>query len=164
MASTYSLSPDTFTRDFASISKLILEEWPELSAEELSQTEGEVDEVVRFVAERTDHSRTLVRAHLAEIQHVQGAETGSVEQLLSRVEGRLEQLSGTLREELVPQVKDRAEQLRGDAVAQAERAKERAAEAREAVEEKARENILTSLLIALGFGFLMGLLLGNRGR
>ncbi|MCB9741307.1 MAG: DUF883 family protein [Alphaproteobacteria bacterium] len=170
------LSPESFTRDFSSLSPFILEEWPDLDADTLAKTEGDPDEVVRYVAEATDHSRTLVRKHLAEIQKVHGEAGGiGVAQVLSRMEARLEALSGTIKDDMVPRARERAEQLRDEATERAERLREEAAEraaiakeqataAKEAVEEKARENILTSLLIALGFGFLLGLLMGTRGR
>ena len=61
MPATYTLSAADFSRDFDALKGLILSEWPDIEAGALDATDGEVDEVVRVVAEQTDHSRTLVR-------------------------------------------------------------------------------------------------------
>ncbi|MCB9765701.1 MAG: hypothetical protein H6739_38360 [Alphaproteobacteria bacterium] len=162
MPATYTLSAADFSRDFDALKGLILSEWPDIEAGALDATDGEVDEVVRVVAEQTDHSRTLVRDQLAELQHIHNKSNNGpsvqIERMLNRLETRVNELSGQVKDELVPQARKRAVELRDEA-------RERAMAAKDQVEEKVHENLLVSLLIAVGFGFIIGLLLGgSRGR
>ena len=175
MAADMQLAPEELTSNFEGIQALILEEWPQVDAERLAATKGDAGELVRVLAEQTDHSKLLIRAQLGELQHVwRGRQTdsggvGGVDRMLQRVETRLNELTGHVKGDLVPEAQRRASEFKDHAQQRAtevrDQARERATVAARAAEEKVHENLLVSLLIAVGFGFVLGLLAGtSRGR
>lgn len=136
------IDDDSFRDAFARMQSLIVEEWPDIEERELGQTEGDLGQVVELVAGKTKHTKTLVRRQLAELHQV-AAEGGDdsnalsqVKKAIKRLETRTAEITSHVREELLP-------------TAQA----------------KVRENMLLSLFVALGLGFLLGFVLrGGRGR
>lgn len=159
--STSITSPD----QFLALVPLMMEEWPQLSQDDLLATDGDLDQVITYVADQTDHTHTLVRRHLNELASLveraeaaapqasppapnqavtvppdpsPAAETdddapSSIDQLLSDLESRTDQLMQDFKAEMLPEL-----------------------------EKKARSNLGMSLLISLGLGVILGLLLGGR--
>lgn len=138
---------------------LVLEEWPGLDPAALDAAldaaQGGSDALVALLAEHSGHTRALARRKLAELEQLvaepaaPGAPLGD---LRRRAEGALSQL-----EERARKLRAQVEQ---DVVPQAE------AKFKEA-EDHIKQNLLVSLLVAMGFGLLVGLILGGslgRGR
>ena len=144
-----------FAHHFKAMVPLILSEWPQLLEENLLATEGDLDLAVAYISGETEHTQTLTRHHLDELATLakssdrraptsNGAaalapdrdddpEPSTVDQLLSDLETRTEHLIDEFKAEMLPEL-----------------------------EKKARSNLGTSLLIALGLGFILGLLLGGK--
>lgn len=138
---------------------LVLEEWPGLDAQALEGALGDRDSLVELVAEHSGRTRTLARRQIAELESLsaeapaEGSAASSLpsdlrnraETALRTIEERARRLSAQVREDVVP------------------RAEEKVKEA----ENKIKENLLVSLLVAMGFGLLVGLIVGGsmgRGR
>lgn len=126
---------------------LMLEEWPQLSSEALENIVDDPEATVIYIATHTEHTRTLVRRHLEELASLRSPETeaevtqvdpakplpSTIDQLLGELEDRTDQLIQDFKAEMLPEL-----------------------------EKKARRNLGTSLLMALGFGVIVGLLLGGK--
>lgn len=145
-----------FASAFATLSPALLAEWGEVDAEALAATDGDLDRVVALIAERTSRTKALVRRQIEEIFRVvsepvtsgaarprgRGPERAAgqpgVDQLLAELEKRTAQI---MRE------------LRGSGVLDNTR-------------DRVRDNIFFSLLVAIGFGFIVGVLFNgsNRGK
>ncbi|WP_448571698.1 hypothetical protein [Trichothermofontia sp.] len=149
------LSTTEFKEHFSSLVPLILEEWPAVVRESLEATSGNLEQVVDQIAAQTDRTRTLIRRQLAELYTLAQAEAtqlkAGAERIASESKSRLDiaQL-----EPLLHKLEERTEKL----FAQFEK------DVLPEVTEKAKQNLGTSLLTALGIGFLLGLLLGGWGR
>lgn len=61
------LNKRKFKQNFTALTPLILQEWLQLEPDELLATKGEVEQVVDYVAEQTERTRTLIRRQLAEL-------------------------------------------------------------------------------------------------
>lgn len=162
------LSDDSFKDNLNELIPLIEAEWPSMDTEVIRAAEGDVDAVVDYIAAQTEHTRTLVRRQLAELNSLairdritkeaqvkpatNGSSTNSInstsngtngsglsseiDQILQVLERHTEDLVGQFKKDVLPEVSDRA-----------------------------RSNIGTSLLTALGIGFLLGIIIGGgRGR
>jgi len=137
-ASTSS-APDT---NFQRLARLVGEEWPAVDATALSETNGDEEKLVELVAKTTGHTRALVRAQVAELRR------------LSRGERLRSWLADLDADDLVRRASSRAKELARDLEGQA-------------VEEASRrikQNPLTSLLLALGLGLLLGIFIGGSRR
>jgi len=153
-----SLSPDTFKASFEAIAPLILEEWPTVPPDNLMATEGELDPVVDCIATATDRTRALVRQQLRELYHLAVVEPvkpgrsplserlfpltdsplteSDLKKTIALLEERTEELLAQFKKDVLPELN-----------------------------EKVRNNVGSSLLTALGIGFVLGLLFGgSRGR
>ena len=155
-------SAEQFKAKFEALQPVILDEWSHLQSEALAATGGQVEQVIDYIAAQTDRTRTLIRQQLAELyglveadeQNGQGKAPDSgtqsresqshasafpqlerVENLLGLLESRTENLLKQVERDVMPQLN-----------------------------EKAKENVGTSLLTALGIGFILGLLVGGSGR
>ncbi|MEL6346457.1 MAG: hypothetical protein AAFV53_25325 [Myxococcota bacterium] len=149
-----------FVTAFAdSVQPLILKEWPDLSADALSQTGGDPEKVVDAIAAQTDHSRALIRKHLVEIAQVAGVGATGLETRLLELIRQLEQTAG---------LQERAERTREAVRELGEQGKHVIEEVRQVVpqaEEKMKDNVWTVVLAALGLGMLVGLVVGlTRGK
>jgi ElaB/YqjD/DUF883 family membrane-anchored ribosome-binding protein len=134
---SHEIDPKTLARDFERLLPTLEQEWPEVPADELAATAGELEAVVDLVAGTTGHSKTLIRRQLFELHGL--LETGNpvldrMEELLGRLEGRARELAD---HELV----DRG---------------------RELAEQRVKDNPLQSVLWALVAGLILGLFLGGR--
>ena len=151
-------SAESFQENFSSVIPLILEEWPQVKQDALVATNGELEPVVEQIATLTEHTHTMIRRHLRELYNIavpvtlssssrsrqfQDSSSPSSDQPLSDID-RVLQLLEKRTDELVVEFKK---------------------EVLPELSEKARSNIGTSLLTALGIGFILGLLFGGgRGR
>lgn len=165
------LSDDSFKNNLNELIPLIEAEWPGMDTELIRAAEGDLNAVVDYIATQTEHTRTLVRRQLAELNglairdriaqeaQVKPMSNGSsassstsgtngtngtngsglsseIDQILQVLERHTEDLVGQFKKDVLPEVSDRA-----------------------------RSNIGTSLLTALGIGFLLGIIIGGgRGR
>ena len=144
------LSPEQFQANFASLTPLILKEWSQISSDKLKSTNGELELVIELIVNQTEHTRTLIRSQLAELLYlfqkkpndsfhnsVNTNNSPSVdwEQNLNILEQRIEKLVSQLKQEILPEIGT-----------------------------KARENMGTSLLTAIGLGFILGLIFGGSSR
>jgi hypothetical protein len=145
-----------FSTAFSTLQPALLAEWAELDADALAATEGDLDRVVALVAERTTRTKALVRRQLEEIfrvvsepapssgarPHSRGTERRAprgeqpgVDQLLAELEKRTAQIMRELRGGILDNTRDRV-----------------------------RDNIFFSLLVAIGFGFIVGVLFNGSSR
>jgi hypothetical protein len=150
------LSKSDFASAFADLQPAILAEWPQLDAATLAATQGDLERAVGLIAEQTAHTKALVRRQLEELHrvvcapppprprpasprrdrvHEDGSVTESVDAMLHDLEQRAAHLLRDLRGGML-------NDARG----------------------KVRENVLFSLVIALGFGFIVGVLFTGWGR
>jgi ElaB/YqjD/DUF883 family membrane-anchored ribosome-binding protein len=153
------LSNKAFQENFSQLTPLILEEWGQLDRSSLESTHGNFEQVIEQIATETEHTRTLIRRQLNELYRIvlqdqtqsDRSESGrspqsnssahssaasDIDQVLKQLEERTDELVAQFKKEVLPQLSDRA-----------------------------RNNIGTSLLAALGMGFILGLLFGGtRGR
>lgn len=126
----------SFGQDFERVTALIREEWPAVDKAALEATNGDFDGVLALVATTTEHTRALVRRQLEELRREahQPNDSGFLpsewNDILRRVQGRA---GGVARD------------LKSHALEEATL--------------QVRRNPLTSLLVALGLGFLLGLAL-----
>lgn len=162
-----SLAPELFRQQFVAIAPLILSEWSGLDAEQLSQTNGDLEQVVDLVATHTERTRTLIRRQLRELYQlavIDAAEpptanapaadplTGAVPRLSKLV---TETLADADVKATIARLEERTEKLL-DQFKQ---------EVMPELNDKVQKNVGGSLLTALGIGFVLGLLLGGgRGR
>lgn len=132
--------PDTV--NLGAIRALLREEWPVLDDEALDATGGDREQLVALIAERTEHSRALVRRQLAELEQLSTksrAARAGLEQLerleaaVRKLEGEASEVVNRVKKELVPQA-----------------------------ESRVKENLLSSLLGALLVGLVLGLIMGGR--
>jgi hypothetical protein len=154
MSSNGSDFPDypTFQQTFSQLVPLILDEWPQLTRDRLLATEGDLEQVVHYISSQTEHTQTLVRRHIDELATLLRGKTFEDGSLPTTHEpGRGEMVSSKI-DELITDLEVRTEQLM----------KEFKAEVLPELERKARSNLGTSLLIALGIGFILGLTFGGK--
>lgn len=150
MANTISPGHKTFSQHFDAMVPLVMAEWPQLIEENLLATEGDLDLAVAYISDETDRTQTLIRRQLKELASLvePGDEApivppsapkddvsppSSIENLLDDLESRTEHLIQELKAEMLPEL-----------------------------EQRARSNLGQSLLIALGIGFVLGLILGGK--
>ncbi len=140
-------SQTTFRQHFEAMVPLLLAEWPQLIEANLLDTEGDLDLTVAYISGETDRTQTLIRRQIQELTTLveaaaapitssNGAEPSppsSIENLLDDLESRTEHLIQELKAEMLPEL-----------------------------EQRARGNLGQSLLIALGIGFVLGLILGGK--
>lgn len=169
------LSNGVFHGAFAKLSPAILEEWTAVDAPALAATGGDYDKVVALIADRTAHTKVLVRRQLEEIYRVLttpltgiGAGHGDKKARASSAtrdareaaaavgEAAQGALSGALGsvDELIEEIEKKTSRLmrdlRGGIVSDAR--------------GKVRDNIFFSLLVTLGLGFIIGVLFNGLTR
>jgi ElaB/YqjD/DUF883 family membrane-anchored ribosome-binding protein len=127
---------------FERLTRLVLEEWPAVDPKALAETDGDDEKLVELVATATGHTRALVRSQVAELRR------------LSRGERVRSWLSDLDADELVRRASSRAKALARDLETQAV----------DEASRRIRQNPLTSLLLALGLGLLLGLFIGGSRR
>lgn len=126
---------DDFSRRFEKIAPLIRDEWPGIDAGRLEQTKGDYDAVVALVAEQTEHTKTLVKKQLEELRRIAEGENGAGDlrafrQMLERMQARSLEIAGYIKNQMMPEAT-----------------------------QQVKKNFLVTVLLAIGFGFLVGFFL-----
>jgi len=149
------LVPERFKESFEAIAPLIIAEWPQVSAEQLATTQGDLNLVVKCIATETEHTQALIRRQLQELYQIAVDEKpklkpssfteqlkklaneqltdSNLKEALLHLESQTEKLMQQLKEEVLPEVN-----------------------------EKVQRHPMKSLLTAGAVGFVLGLLLGGR--
>ena len=133
------LAAEEFRTRFSSVGPLIREEWPQIDPVALDATDGELQRVVDLVANETEHTRTLVKRQLAELHEIAGEDSPAenferVRKVLDDIQGKTSDMIDYVRKEMAEDAK-----------------------------LKVSDHPLVSLLIALGFGVVLGFLLRGAG-
>lgn len=145
-----------FQGAFANLRPVILSEWPEVSETALTATAGELDQVVALIAERTSHTKALVRRQLEELYRVvtQPADSGAGARRKNGVERGGFGHGSPAVDELISELERRASrvvrELRGGIL--------------DGARDRVRGNVLFSLLISIGLGFIVGVVFMGVGR
>lgn len=152
-----SIAPDKFKANFEAIAPLILEEWSTVPPDSLMATGGELEQVVDCIAAATDRTRALIRQQLRELYQLVVVEPAQPRR--SPLSERLSHLADSPLTEsdvkktlaaLEERTEEILEQFKKDMLPE--------------FNEKVRNNVGSSLLTALGIGFVLGLLFGGGGR
>lgn len=152
---TRELSRTAFQESFAKLQPAILAEWAELDPVALSETGGELDKVIALVAERTAHTKALVRKQLQELWQIlsepprrrppSGAPaSGGAGRPRPSLHNVLPESADELLRELEERTSHILKELRGGVLKD--------------TRVKVRDNLLFSLLVTLGLGFIVGVL------
>jgi hypothetical protein len=150
-------SKTAFTSAFSRLAPAILSEWAEVDSAALAATGGELEKVVAVIAGATGHTKALLRRQLQELYYVvtmpplesaggkrprpaeaeaggfaaaaSGAAAPPVDHLLEELERRTAQIMRELRGGFLGEARDRV-----------------------------KDNVFFSLLVAVGLGFIVGVL------
>jgi ElaB/YqjD/DUF883 family membrane-anchored ribosome-binding protein len=138
-ASTANGSND-FQDEFDKLTPLIREEWPAVDADALSATGGDYERVVALIAEKTDHTKALVKRQLCELRALSAKPTGNgvehrLEEMLHKLHERSNEIAGYVKKQMLADAKHRV-----------------------------TENPIVSLLMAIGLGVILGFILRGGGR
>lgn len=145
------LSPGEFASSFKAMQAAILAEWPQVDAAGLAGTEGDLERVVVLIAEQTAHTKALVRRQLDELHRVLLAPPLRPRPAARhRDEGGVPESVDAMLHDLEQRAAHLLRDLRGGMLSDAR--------------GKVRENVLFSLLITLGLGFIVGVLFTGWGR
>ncbi len=126
----------------AGVVPLMVSEWPEVDRALLDGAGNDLGEVVEVISTATGRTKTLVKSQLAELAVYAKADDDSGSDDLNRMRRMLKNL-----EEKSQEI---AEFARGQLLPQAK--------------EKVQENLVVSLLVAVGLGFLLGFVARSAGR
>ncbi len=146
------LSKTEFASAFADLQPAILAEWSQVEAAALAGTDGDLERVVSLIAEKTAHTKALIRRQLEELHRVLSAPPRprpSSGQRARRGEALPDSVDAMLHD-LEERAAHLLRDLRGNMLSDAR--------------GKVQENVLFSLIIAVGFGFIVGVLFTGWGR
>jgi hypothetical protein len=133
---------DDDTGGFAELRPLILAEWPKVAEDALDETEGDHAKIVELVVASGDFEGELVERQLAELAE------------LAREDGKAadggDRPVQEVARSLQTKMNEVASYVRGQMLADAR--------------GKARENFLVTLLLAIGLGFVLGIIVRGFGR
>ena len=158
MTATKVETAEAFAKAFPALQPLICAEWAAVDPKALEATEGDYEKVVALVTSATEHSRTLVKRHLAELVQIANEDAAkpaaSGGDGAAKAEGMLGVAERSLQEalrRLQAKANELADYVRKDALSDAKR--------------KAEEHpLFVALLVAVGLGFILGFLLRGHGR
>jgi hypothetical protein len=128
------ISAEQFRSSFASVQPLIEQEWPSLDGKALAATGGDLDKVADLISAKTERTKVVIKRQLAEL-HAVANETrtsriDAIKAMVDKLESRTTEIARKVREEMLPKA-----------------------------QEKVKENLLVSLLCALGLGLVIGFVL-----
>jgi hypothetical protein len=155
------LHREGFRRSFPDMVPRILAEWPDVERDALDSTDGDLDATVSLIAHATQHSKTLVRRHLAELADVEARTPSPMEARLARVLEALEAAVGPLEAE-AERVANKVARVVEGAEAEGRVLAHDVRRSVDATERTLRGNFWTTLLVTLGLGVLAGLFVGGR--
>ena len=152
---------ETFRQGFHTLSPKILNEWSKVDPVELEASGGELASVVDIVSRSTERAPSEIEAKLRAMAEPEAtpveetpakgpdAKPSPLADRLADAAKQMDQVVGAVKrfEAFAAQ---EARRMKGDVLP--------------AAETKIKNNLWTSLFIALGFGFLLGLLVRGRGR
>lgn len=175
------LSDESLQENWGELMPLIQAEWPNIDTDVIKAAEGDLAAIVDYIAAQTEHTRTLVRRQLAELNSLAIRDRIAAEAPIksvtngNRIDNRIDthtnastdtetnnktsngNSSGLSSE--IDQVLQVLERHTDDLLQQFKK------DVLPEVSDRARSNIGTSLLTALGIGFLLGIIIGGgRGR
>ena len=153
MHATKAQTTEALAKTFPALRPLICEEWPEVDAKALEATEGDYEKVVALVTSSTEHSKTLVRRHLAEIVQVANEDAAN---RAARGSGKGGGALGAARRN----VEDALRKLHETASEGADRVRKRALIV---TKHEVQRHPLVALLMAIGLGFIFGFWLRGLG-
>lgn len=166
MASPIPLIPaqEAFEHHFEAMVPLILSEWPQLIEENLLATEGDLDLAVAYISGETDRTQTLVRRQIKELASmIEGDALAAGKAAANRASSSTLQSAGPQSSGALGVDKSSIDNLLDDLESRTERLiQELKVEMLPELEKRARGNLGQSLLIALGIGFVLGLILGGK--
>lgn len=146
------LDKDVFQRDFEKLKPLIAGEWPEVEPAALAATAGDLEAVIRLVGDAVGKTRTQIRRLMTElVSEEAAAASDATADRKSNVGDRLDDEFERVKK-VVERLEARSKHLVDYAKTDLKK------DARETVEQ----NLLLSLIVAVGLGFLLGIL--TRGR
>jgi hypothetical protein len=150
-----------FGTSFATLRPLVLDEWPELTADDVDHTDGDAERLVMLVASVTGHTRALVRQQLVELGQCAAprAAPASLEERLARV---LDALEGGDTPRPDPRPRTRTRGMLGELRAEGQHLVEEVRESVSSTQDTLRQNFWTTLFATLGLGFIAGILVGHR--
>jgi hypothetical protein len=148
-------SKTAFHAAWENLRPAILEEWSQVDATALNDTDGELDKVVALIAERAVRTKALVRRQLTELYYVvseppvapRASHTASTDRSSKTA---VPETVDAMLQELERRAAQVMRELRGGMLQDAR--------------GKVRENVFFSLLVALGLGFIVGVLFNGPGR
>lgn len=150
-----------FGTSFATLRPLVLDEWPELTADDLDHTGGDAERLVVLVASVTGHTRALVRQQLVELGQC-AAPRAAPASLEARLVRLLASLEGEDTARPDPHSGGQARGLFGELRAEGQHLVEEVRESVTSTQDTLRQNFWTTLLATLGLGFIAGILVGHR--
>jgi len=153
MNATKTDAAEAFAKAFPGLQPLICAEWAEVDAKALEATEGDYEKVVALVSSATEHSKTLVKRHLAELLQVASEDAAKPAAGSTPSESAVGAAQRSLQEALrVLQAKanEVADYVRNQALTDAK--------------TKVEQHPLVTLLMAVGLGLILGFLLRGLGR
>lgn len=158
-------SAEQFKAAFPKLVRAIQEEWPEVDAASLEETGGELSQVATMIAEKVDRTKQTIRRHLLEILHSADLSPSSAR----HANGAPKHANGAAKKTdeehpELPHMEDVLAAIKRLEKFAAVEASRMGRNVMPAAETKVKENLLTSLLIALGLGFLLGFILRGSGR
>lgn len=127
----------------AGLVPLMVDEWPEVDRDLLDGAGNDLGEVVEVISTATGRTKTLVKAQLAELAVYAKADDATdtaddltrMRRMLKNLEAKSQEIAEFARGQMLPQAK-----------------------------EKVQENLVVSLLVAVGLGFLLGFVARSAGR
>lgn len=165
---SHTATQSTFKQHFDALVPMILAEWPQLLEDNLVATEGDLDLAVAYISGETDRTQTLVRRQIKELASLIEVEPSASEKTSSKASRNgvlASALEATGLESAGPLGVDKSsiDNLLDDLESRTENLiQELKAEMLPELEKRARGNLGQSLLIALGIGFVLGLILGGK--
>lgn len=143
-----------FLESFPKLEPVILAEWQQVDAAALSATQGDLDKVIAVLAEQTAHTKALLRKQLQELWQCvvepeqRGPKSEPSHRNTSRFAKNLHDLLPESADDLLRELEARTarilRELRGGLLKD--------------TRHRVRENLLFSLLVTLGLGFIVGVL------
>src|ERR1700712_220852 len=139
-------SKGEFAKAFAEMQSAILAEWPAVDASGLAATEGDLERTVGLIVEQTKHTKALVRRQIEELYRVLYTPPHRQSASGYQIPESVDTLLRDLEQRAVHILRD----LRGGVLDNAR--------------NKVADNLLLSLLISVGLGFIVGVFFMGRGR
>lgn len=154
-----SVSKAAFADAFSTLRPIILQEWTAVDEQTLAATGGELEKVIALVAERTTHTKALIRRQLDEIYQVVIEKRSGIAGTRfaasrncdsAEPSGNREPMRDFLLEDLERRVTQILRELRGGFL--------------DGAKESVRNHTIFSLLVAIGLGFIVGTIFTSLSR